>query len=864
MIYSNASGTSNKSLHIVSDQDISVFAINIYAATTDATNVLPVSNYGQSYRHISYKAVSGIGDGYTLVAGEDNTAVSENGTVVATLSRGQVYSKYTSGGDLTGTLITSDNPIAYFTTNTCVQVPNGTAACDCLFQQQAPISSWGSIFLVPVTKRGIERVRIVASQDGTTITQTGGTVITGVGTGSLSLNAGQFFELEIALSDGGCHIVSTKPVAVASFLTGTNFSNLTYKLGDPAMAWVPPIEQTVMNVALAPFIATGTSVLSEHHALIVTKTATKGSTTMTIGSGSPQALTGGSWTDNTSSGYSFYSLPLSSQTSTYYFENAAADLLMPDSTFIINTHTTLYAVWAIDTNGPSGGSDGIPDYLQFTVTYNGNGNTSGTAPVDNNLYSSTDYITAKDSNDLARTGTPAIVFAGWVPTKVTKVLTIADAASLPADFVRSGNTFTITANTTMYAVWSTDENGNGIPDIFETGYTVTYNGNGHTSCTEPDSAMYISGTTVTTEAHGTLAKTDAIFIGWSFASESLVIKGNSAPAGLMAEISTFTITGNTTLYAVWAQDVNGPDGPGAGGDNVPDYLQFAVTYGNNGGSGYVTDNSIYSSSTPVTLKDKGELARANCVFISWNPTAESILSTQAGEDSLTLMKKPGETFTITSDTIWHAVWAKDDNGNGIPDYKEAKLIFNKGALSTAIGLPDTLIVDKSVPFTFTDRGAKGTNYVLIGWHIGSMPIITSATLENTISANANFYAIGSSYTITDNLTLHAVWAIDKDNDGFPDYGGKIVTPVSTRIGVAEDASLLSGETGNEAITGTRIWAHGSTLYINAEKAVRAGIYTIGGMLYKQIDVPEGLTSEPLDRGVYIVNIDGVRHKVVVK
>nr|DAX62568.1 MAG TPA: Protein sidekick-1 adhesion, immunoglobulin [Caudoviricetes sp.] len=96
-----------------------------------------------------------------------------------------------------------------------------------------------------------------------------------------------------------------------------------YHKGDPAMAFVPPIEQTVMNVALAPFVATGTSVLKEHHALIMTPTATKSATTMTIGGGVPKALSGGTWTGNAPSGFSFYSMPLTEETSTYYFENAA-------------------------------------------------------------------------------------------------------------------------------------------------------------------------------------------------------------------------------------------------------------------------------------------------------------------------------------------------------------------------------------------------------------------------------------------------------------------------------------------------------------------------------------------------------------
>ena len=54
--------------------------------------------------------------------------------------------------------------------------------------------------------------------------------------------------------------------------------------------------------------------------------------------------------------------------------------------FNITADTTLFAVWAIDKTGPDGTPDGKPDYSQAGVTYKGNDNTGGTAPVDSKLY----------------------------------------------------------------------------------------------------------------------------------------------------------------------------------------------------------------------------------------------------------------------------------------------------------------------------------------------------------------------------------------------------------------------------------------------------------------------------------------------
>ena len=338
-------GTTNKSLRITSDEDISVYAINLFSGTTDATNVLPVNNYGRDFFILSY--LSTRSDGYTIIASEPGTTnVTNHSGATVSLTQGQVYSFYDGSliyrTDLTGGRITSDKPIAIFTTNQSVQIPDGTTANECLFQQLAPVHSWGTTFLVPVTSatssdnvtRDRDRIRIIASQDGTTITQTGGTVQSNV-QGAVTtldnpLNAGQFVELEINLANNGCYITADKPIAVASYLIGTAAFGSGNAFGDPAMAWIPPIEQTISSTIVAPFFSEGASILhdDQHYALIVTPTATKGDTRVTVGTGSPQPLFNGTWRDNAASGYSFYTMNFPGATAaersnSYYFENPA-------------------------------------------------------------------------------------------------------------------------------------------------------------------------------------------------------------------------------------------------------------------------------------------------------------------------------------------------------------------------------------------------------------------------------------------------------------------------------------------------------------------------------------------------------------
>ena len=329
-VYSDATGTSSKSLHITSDVPISVYALNQRSASADATNVLPVTALGTEYYHISYIPLGGYNDGYTVIATENNTIIYENGMQMAVLQMGEVYSRYATNTDLTGLYITSDKPIAYFANNSCVNIPVGFGACDCLYQQLASVNTWGTNFFVPVSWRTRDIVRIMVSQNGTNITQTGGTLLSATGSQMTlsNLNAGQWVELVVSLDSNGCYIESNNPIGVCTYLTGTNYNNHLPggSNSDPAQAWLPSIEQTVNSALIAPFTPAVTN-LDAHYALVVTPTPTKNNTTVSVGGAADAPLSGGQWYDH-SSDYSFYSMPLTNTAASYYYANPAGLLIM--------------------------------------------------------------------------------------------------------------------------------------------------------------------------------------------------------------------------------------------------------------------------------------------------------------------------------------------------------------------------------------------------------------------------------------------------------------------------------------------------------------------------------------------------------
>ena len=326
-------GTSNLSVHITSDNPVSVYALNQSKAVTDATNVLPVTVLGTDYYYFSYGEHN---ENRVIVATQNNTGVYFNGVRYATLNRGEVYCYiwYHSviKKDFTGTHITVDKPVAIFNTVPGVFIPDQFPAADNLFEQIPPVNTWGKNFFVPVSNRIRDFVRIVASENGTTISQTGAVRIVTDGAGQTTLNnlnAGQWVELEVSLDSNGCYIQADKPVGVCTYLAGCTYTVMFTgdTISDPAMAWLSPIEQRVKLAVVAPFIPTGNTNLNMHRALLVTPTSSKDSTTVKIGNGTEQALSSGRWYDH-SSGYSFYDVQLTNDTAAYLFTNNKGGLIV--------------------------------------------------------------------------------------------------------------------------------------------------------------------------------------------------------------------------------------------------------------------------------------------------------------------------------------------------------------------------------------------------------------------------------------------------------------------------------------------------------------------------------------------------------
>ncbi len=161
---------------------------------------------------------------------------------------------------------------------------------------------------------------------------------------------------------------------------------------------------------------------------------------------------------------------------------------------------------------------------QFTVTYNGNGNTTGAPPTDGNSYNSNAAVTVLGASTLARTG---YGFSGWNTAANGSGTSYAPSAS-----------FNITASTTLYAQW-----------VLNT-YTVSYDANGAASGTAPAAQTKTHGVNLLLATNaGNLARPGYSFTGWNTAADGM---GTDYSPG-----ATYSANAAVTLYVKWAEVIDG-------------------------------------------------------------------------------------------------------------------------------------------------------------------------------------------------------------------------------------------------------------------------------------------------------------------
>jgi len=314
-----------------------------------------------------------------------------------------------------------------------------------------------------------------------------------------------------------------------------------------------------------------------------------------------------------------------------------------NSSYTVTKNITLYAKWTT--------------VNAYTVTFNGNNNTSGVAPSPISQEAGK-TITLPDQESMERTG---YSFGGWNT----------NSGGTGTNY-NANSSYSVSGNIILYAKWTK------VPE-----YTVTFSGNNQSSGNPPASEKVYAGNSIIFPSEGSLEKNGYTFGGWNTNNSGTGINYNAN--------DSYTVTGNITFYVKWVE--------------LP--KKYTVTFdGNYNTSGTVPSPISQDSGKAITLPDQGSLVKDGYSFSGW--------STSTGANYYA-----NSSYTVTENITLYARWFErpqncsvyyDGNGNTSGNVSNHDVLFSMGAV-IKIGYPGNLAKEG---FTFegwcTDRLCNGTVY----------------------------------------------------------------------------------------------------------------------------------------------------------
>ena len=190
------------------------------------------------------------------------------------------------------------------------------------------------------------------------------------------------------------------------------------------------------------------------------------------------------------------------------------------------------------------------------------------------------------------------------------------------------------------------------------------------------------------------------------------------------------------------------------GNNTPDFLEgdILLIYDANGGVGAPPAQECEAGKTTTLSNTKP--TRDGAVFLGWTENQTENLLTEGPNDS---RYQAGENYTVPNlqegmkYTTLYALWAKDENGNKVPDYNDTKYKVGYDANGGTGNVPtDTNIYLEGQTITLHNgAGLSKEDCTFAGW-----------------SLTADGATLGATYKIldgnddgkkTETITFYAVW-----------------------------------------------------------------------------------------------------------
>ncbi|MBQ6661618.1 MAG: InlB B-repeat-containing protein [Lachnospiraceae bacterium] len=256
-------------------------------------------------------------------------------------------------------------------------------------------------------------------------------------------------------------------------------------------------------------------------------------------------------------------------------------------------------------------------------------------------------------------------------------------------------------------------------------FTLSFNVNG-AECDWPESITEYCGTELTIPRMS-LSREGYYFLGWSTSPYATEPRYKGG--------DTLKITADTQLFAVWSR------------------RKYTLSFDRNGGTGTIPASASVLHGDTATV-GKATLSRDGHYFMGWATTPDATVA----------QYKTGSTIVMTSAVKLYAVWKPQNR----------KLSFNlNGGKGT---LPSALTVPYGTQATIGKCSVSRDHCYFLGW--SSNPDATAAE-----------YKTGSKLTLTDNVTLYAVWKPETRKLSFNLNGGMRGAPAAVTVAYGQTATV---------------------------------------------------------------------------
>lgn len=391
------------------------------------------------------------------------------------------------------------------------------------------------------------------------------------------------------------------------------------------------------------------------------------------------------------------------------------------------------------------------------------------------------FVGSDDATQITRTATMS---APWNAVQVTDLpLTVngqpvtytVEESNIPAgyaatysgevDLSSGSNTITVT-NTYSPDTW-----------------TLTYHANGGINAPVDNTTYSKTNAGATVLGQRGMTYEGYTFLGWAEDIYGVVTNAEDAPAVMYQKGGTYTLSGNATLYAVWAVDANG--------DGTPDYKQKQITvnvvWNDDGNRCGIRPNSI-----AFTLKGQGHeinLANASGVLITTSNGNTQWIYT------VPVLFDQSEEFTdrdLTDVTVNHKAHADTNDAEGYTH--------------------SVSFADKAYTITLTHDPEEISHSVTKNWDFGAAGFtVGEATIH--LLGNGKDVAGAEDITFVPNGNKNLSW------ENLPKYeGGKLITYHAVETKVVDDNG--NDVTGHFQVTYNWDDENGTTTITNTYSELR--------------------------------------------